>query len=120
MKSVAVAGNMTQKPLICESPPCILNPAAPPDMQRASMNHRPATSHIRYSMLLLTMMVAIMLYLDRICLSIAGESVQKSLQLSDWQIAWLHSAFFWSYALFQLPAGWIGDRWGARRILTIM
>lgn len=110
---------MTQKPLICESPPCILNPAAPPDMQRASMNNRPATSHIRYSMLLLTMMVAIMLYLDRICLSIAGESVQKSLQLSDWQIAWLHSAFFWSYALFQLPAGWIGDRWGARRILTI-
>ena len=30
----------------------------------------------------------------------------------------IFSAFVWSYALFQIPGGWLGDRFGPRRILT--
>jgi ACS family glucarate transporter-like MFS transporter len=75
-------------------------------------------THVRYLMVLLTMAVAILLYLDRICLSIAGKTVRIDLGLSENQLEWLFSAFFWTYALFQLPAGWLGDRFGPRRMLT--
>jgi MFS family permease len=34
------------------------------------------------------------------------------------QIARILAAFFFTYALFQVPAGWASDRWGARRMLT--
>jgi MFS family permease len=32
---------------------------------------------------------------------------------------YLLGAFFWSYALGQLPAGWLGDRYGARWMLGL-
>ncbi len=69
-------------------------------------------------MVLLAMLVAVLLYLDRICLSTASESVGKDLNLSDEQVSWVLSAFFWTYALAQLPAGWLGDRYGARWVLS--
>lgn len=78
---------------------------------------QPAT-RIRFLMVLLAMFVAVLLYLDRICLSTAGTSVQADLKLTSAQLDQALSAFFWSYALFQLPAGWLGDRFGARYILA--
>jgi sugar phosphate permease len=75
-------------------------------------------THVRYTMIALTTLVAVMLYLDRVCLSIVGEQVRTDLQLSDEQLDHLFSAFFWSYAVFQLPAGWLGDRYGPRVILA--
>ncbi len=35
------------------------------------------------------------------------------------QVADSVAAFFWCYALLQIPAGWLGDRWGGRRALTL-
>ena len=64
-------------------------------------------------------MVAIMLYLDRVCLSILGTSIKKDLDFNEVQFANLLSAFFWAYALCQIPAGWIGDRYGPRIALGI-
>lgn len=75
-------------------------------------------THVRYTMIALTTLVAVMLYLDRVCLSIVGDQVSKNLHLSDEQLGHLFSAFFWSYAAFQLPAGWLGDRYGPRVILA--
>ncbi len=74
---------------------------------------------VRYRMLLLAMMVAVLLYLDRICLSTASGAVQRDLGLSSAQLDRALSAFFWTYAFFQLPAGWLGDRFGARYVLAI-
>ena len=31
-------------------------------------------------------------------------------------VAMLASSYFWGYTLMQIPAGWLGDRWGGRRI----
>lgn len=73
---------------------------------------------IRYWMVLLAMTVAVLLYLDRICLSTASESVERDLGLSSDKLKWILSAFFWTYALAQLPAGWLGDRFGARWVLA--
>ncbi len=74
---------------------------------------------MRYAMVLLAMLVAVLLYLDRICLSTASKAVQADLGLSKPDLDLTLSAFFWAYALFQLPAGWLGDRFGARYILAL-
>ncbi|NDH07657.1 MFS transporter, partial [bacterium] len=59
-------------------------------------------------MIAITTLVAVMLYLDRVCLSILGSSIRKDLDFSEKEFAWLLSSFFWAYALCQIPAGYIG------------
>ena len=66
---------------------------------------------------MLAMLVAVLLYLDRVCMSIASKSVAADLGISGTDLNWLLGAFFWTYALGQLPAGWLGDRYGARWML---
>ncbi|WP_162657587.1 MFS transporter [Tuwongella immobilis] len=69
-------------------------------------------------MIFITMIVAVLLYLDRICLSTAGVSIQQDLKISEKELEWVLGSFFITYALAQLPAGWLGDRYGARWMLT--
>src|SRR5262245_56873355 len=61
------------------------------------------------------------MYLDRICLAqiVSSDSFQKSVRLAGWQVDWVKGAFFWAYALAQVPAGWLSDRFGARILITI-
>jgi len=75
-------------------------------------------SRIRFRMIFLAMLVAVLLYLDRMCLSTASKAVQEDLGISKTQLDWLLGAFFWTYAAGQLPAGWLGDRYGARWMLS--
>src|ERR1035437_5539030 len=51
-------------------------------------------------------------YIDRTTLSVGAASIQKELQLSNYRVGLLLSAFFWTYAAFQLfaVAGWLVDR----------
>ena len=79
----------------------------------------PRPTSIRHGMIAITTFVALMLYLDRVCLSIVGSSIRQDLQFSEEQYAWLLSSFFWAYALCQIPAGWIGDRHGPRVVLAV-
>ena len=74
---------------------------------------------VRPGLVAATALVAVLLYLDRVCLSIVGEQLKPDLRLTDDQYALLLSGFFWAYALFQLPAGWLGDRFGAGRVLSV-
>lgn len=55
-------------------------------------------------------------FFDRICLSVAGPQLQQTLGLTPADLGLLFSAFFWTYALSQIPAGVILDRWGVTRI----
>jgi len=73
---------------------------------------------VRHVMVGVTTLVAVMLYLDRVCLSIVGEAIKEDQGITPEQYAMLLSAFFWAYALFQIPAGWLGDRFGARVVLS--
>lgn len=66
-----------------------------------------------------TTLLAVLLYLDRFCVSIAELYIQQDLGLTDVQIGWMLSAFFWTYALAQVPSGWLTDRHGARIMMTI-
>ena len=54
-------------------------------------------------------------YFDRIALSVAGPQLQKELALSPAEMGLLFSAFFWSYALLQIPSGLLLDRFGVTR-----
>src|SRR5436190_12358609 len=76
-------------------------------------------TNVRYVVLLLTTLTAVLLYLDRICLSFAERYVRDDLNLTSGEMQLIMSSFFWAYALGQLPAGWLSDRFGGRLMLTI-
>jgi ACS family glucarate transporter-like MFS transporter len=58
-------------------------------------------------------------YLCRVNVSVAGARLMEDFGLTQVQMGRVFSAFLLGYALFQVPAGWLADRWGARRILTL-
>ncbi len=78
-------------------------------------------SKVRYQIVGATTLAAVMLYLDRICIAEIAklDSFKNELGLSATQTGAILSAFFFSYALAQVPAGWLSDRFGARRMLPI-
>jgi MFS transporter, ACS family, D-galactonate transporter len=55
-------------------------------------------------------------FLDRINLSVARDALHNSFGLSLVAFGYLSSAFSWTYALMQMPAGVLLDRWGVRRV----
>jgi MFS family permease len=57
-------------------------------------------------------------YLDRVAISTAAPSVKADLGLSDTEMGLVFSAFTLAYALFEVPSGWLADRFGARWMLT--
>ena len=73
--------------------------------------------HVILSMLVLLGMVT---FLDRINISVAGSSIMHDLGLSPAQWGWVQSAFILSYGLMQIPMGWLGDRFGHRKILALI
>ena len=73
---------------------------------------------MRWAILLATFLLSVLLYVDRICISVAGDAVARDLALSEKQLGWVFSAFSLGYALLQTPAGWLADRFGPRRVLA--
>ncbi|WP_299432222.1 MFS transporter [uncultured Maribacter sp.] len=74
----------------------------------------------RYFMVVGTFLLALLLYVDRICISVAKEPIAEALSLSDKQMGWVLAAFSLGYAFFQTPSGIMVDRFGPRKILTII
>lgn len=87
----------------------------PDDLEPA---HHGAT-RVRYLIVFVVTLMAVALYLHRNCLSFAESAIKIDLGLHDYQIAQLLSAFYWAYALTQVPAGWLGDRLGVRLVLAL-
>lgn len=79
---------------------------------------QPRPTRVRFVVVALATLSAIFLYLDRICLSFTERYITQDLGLSSTQASWLLSAFFWTYALAQVPSGWLGDRFGVRNVLA--
>lgn len=55
-------------------------------------------------------------YIDRGNLGIAATAIMRDFQFPPSSMGMLLSAFFWTYALFQIPAGFIVDRIGIKRV----
>src|SRR5437868_3572992 len=73
---------------------------------------------VRYGVLAFVTLMSIILYLDRNCMSIAESTIRNDLRLSKEQMGLVFSAFYLAYSLAQVPAGWLGDRLGARLMLV--
>jgi MFS family permease len=61
--------------------------------------------------------LAIVQYIDRVAISQAAPAISKDLALSKEQMGFVFGAFTLAYALFEIPTGYMGDRWGARKVL---
>lgn len=72
----------------------------------------------RYWVVVGTFLLAMLLYIDRIMISVAKPEVTNDLALSDKQMGWILSIFSLGYALFQVPTGLLADKIGARKTLT--
>jgi MFS family permease len=57
------------------------------------------------------------MYLDRTVIGSATPAIMKEFHLTKIGMGWSASAFNWSYALFQVPGGWLADRYGPRLVL---
>ena len=58
-------------------------------------------------------------YIDRGTLSVAGVALSKELNLKPHELGFLLSAFFWTYAAFQIVAGWLIDRFNVITVLGV-
>jgi MFS transporter, ACS family, glucarate transporter len=68
----------------------------------------------------MTVAVYMITYMDRVVISNAAPVIRKELGFSLVTMGWILASFRWSYALFQIPGGWLGDRIGPRRALTLI
>ncbi|HBC5913661.1 MFS transporter [Proteus mirabilis] len=73
---------------------------------------------VRFSIAILMTLAIAINYLDRTVMSAAAPTLSEELQISPEAMGWIMSAFFLSYALCQIPAGFIADRFGQRRTLA--
>jgi len=74
----------------------------------------------RWLILFLISLMYLICYMDRSNISVAQPEIAKAFGLSKNQMALILSAFTWAYALGQVPAGWLGDRFGPKKVLTVI
>lgn len=77
-------------------------------------------TRVRWAVVALACVGSFVAYLLRINLSVAGDALAGDLALSRVQLGVVLGAFAWGYALFQFPGGLLGDRFGARRAMTVL
>ncbi|MDR3099556.1 MAG: MFS transporter [Paraburkholderia sp.] len=71
---------------------------------------------VRYAILALIFVITTLNYADRATLSVTGSAMRAEFGFDAIRMGYIFSAFSWAYVLSQVPAGWILDRFGARRV----
>ncbi len=74
-------------------------------------------SRQRYWVIVFAVTLAILAYIDRVCISYAAPLISRDLGLDREQMGAVFAAFALAYALFEVPGGWMGDWMGPRRVL---
>lgn len=77
----------------------------------------PAPTNTRNWVIFFAVTLAVITYVDRVCISQAAPQMQQDLGLSKEQMGWAFTTFSIAYALFEIPGGWLGDRIGPRKVL---
>jgi MFS family permease len=88
-------------------------PTAPPDSAQS-----PPASQVRYRVLGLSFLMAFMMYMERGAIGAVAPAIMREFHVDKISMGWAVSAFNWSYALFQVPGGWMADRFGPRIVLA--
>jgi sugar phosphate permease len=80
---------------------------------------RPGLFSATTNVLILICLMYGITYIDRVNVSTASAAFKQELHLSNTQVGLVFSAFAYPYLLFQVIGGWVSDRFGARRALTV-
>jgi ACS family glucarate transporter-like MFS transporter len=80
-------------------------------------SHLEKPTHARYWVVVFAVTLAILSYIDRVCISQAAPNISRDLGLSKVQMGYVFAAFGVAYALFEIPGGWLGDKMGPRKVL---
>src|SRR6516165_6609511 len=75
-------------------------------------------STVRWRIFGIVFLLVVINLIDRVTLSIAMPTISKEFSLQPAMQGLVLSAFFWSYALLQVPGGWLIDRFGPRALIT--
>jgi sugar phosphate permease len=75
---------------------------------------------MRYRVLAFLCLIAAISYVQRAGLNSAAGAVQRDHDINTEQFGMLGSAWLLGYALMQVPAGWLADRFGSKRTLTVL
>lgn len=86
---------------------------------RLPPGHGEEPTRVRYGVIAFTVTMAVLLYLHRFAITPASTTLQDELGLNKEDLGNLQAAFFYVYALCQVPSGWLSDRFRARLTLTI-
>ena len=81
------------------------------------MPHAP--TRVRYLIVLVAMLAAVLLYLERVCVSVAEVYIREDLRIGKMEMDAAFGAFFIAYALAQVPSGWLSQRYGPRAMMTL-
>jgi len=93
-------------------------PYLPPTEIESGSQQR--ATHVRVQVSVMLCLAATTAYICRNSLVACPEIIRKDLRLSEYEMGIiLGPAFFWSYALAQIPGGWLGERFGSRRCLPL-
>lgn len=84
-------------------------------MATPTLSSRPST--VRYWVIVFAILLSVITYIDRVCISLAAPAITKDLKLSDEEMGFALSLFGIAYAAFEIPGGWLGDKLGARSVL---
>src|SRR4026209_2412519 len=75
-------------------------------------------TRVRYLVIVFAVALAIVTYIDRVCISQAMPSIVRDLGFNSVQTGIVFSAFGWAYAIFEIPGGFLGDWLGPRKELV--
>jgi ACS family glucarate transporter-like MFS transporter len=76
-------------------------------------------TNIRWVVVAVLFAITAINYADRATISLAGPEIAKELNFNAVTMGYIFSAFGWSYVIFQLPGGWLLDRFGSKRVYAI-
>src|SRR6185295_18073479 len=88
------------------------------DSRPAVLDYQQNPTRARYGVLAFLCTLALLLYVDRVCIGQAAPAIRQSLGLSKTQMGWIFNAFTLAYCLFEVPTGHWGDRFGSRGVIT--
>ncbi len=74
-------------------------------------NQSPSPTHVRFIVMAFLCGLSFLTYFDRVCIVRAQPDIKRDLNINDSQMGWILGAFWLAYALFEIPGGWLGDRY---------
>ncbi len=82
------------------------------------MNVTAQATRVRWRIIALIFLVYVLMFFDRVNISVAAKYIIPEYHLTQIEFGAIFTSFLLVYALAQIPGGWLGDRFGPRRVMT--